>query len=277
MKLFGHRLESPTVVPNRTSSAMKDIAFLVRRIDSRLSDIDIVQQSAEMFKQIGFSEVLRPLSQYLDQEEMEIVQVYMSILINTMLHDPERVTVYLSVLVLIIGCFAEIYGSKPLLPLTIFEIESLTKMGREFIQESDSVKLGLLKKIVGIVRPSLRTVPLYIDASGFPSLRDNLKDAFAKSLSHGAETGRTVTVAEIGDTDVGLLHNDQVIFQLREQTSHNAEFRNACASIFQELDDIIPPPISSEPQQHLLDVLPSRQVRSLLKTGRITPQSRKKN
>ncbi len=193
-----------------------------------------------------------------------------------MLHSECHI-IFLSLLVLVTRCWEETTNNRPTLPLTISEIENLMNFAKSLNENKQSLQLSLLKEIVSIVQPSVRTVPLYIDSSGFPGLRDNLKDATNKNLSQGgAETRRTVRIATCDDGDVALYHDNEIVFRLGAQTKHNPDFRRACTAIFQELEDIIPPPIYSEPEKELLDVLPSRQVKSLLKSGRLTPSSRQK-
>jgi hypothetical protein len=274
MKVYGNQFETPTVVPNRTVSAMRDIAYLVREIGPTegKTEEEILKTSAEKFRAVGFSEVLRPLSPHMDLEDEEIVQIYLSILVQTFLRTEFDIR-FLTIIVLVIKCWTTTRKTRPTLPLTISDIDQLTGYAKS-IEDRKSLKLSLLGVVVGIVRPSVRTVPLYIDLGGFPGLRDNLKDATTKSLSRGAETQRTVRIDTCDDGDVALYHDNEIVFKLGALTRHNSEFRKACTTIFQELEDIIPPPVYSEPEKELLDVLPSRQVKSLLKSGRIAPRKR---
>lgn len=256
---------------------MKDIAFLLRRIDEQpgMSDAEILEKSANLFRYLCFSEVIRGMSSVLEQEDEEIVQIYTSVLMKTLLNTESQRRAILCSLILVIRCFEETAKRKLLLPASIEEIDALTSMACSMAIESPLI-CSIIKELVKRIYPSVRTTPFYVDLTGFMSLRDNMKNETARTLSQGAETTRTVQVASVGDDDVGLLHEEQVIFQLRAQTMQNSEFSRACAAVLDELKDIIPPPIRSEPEIELLDVLPAKQIKALLKTGRIAPSKRTK-
>jgi hypothetical protein len=273
MIIYADRFESPTVLPNRTASAMKDVALFVEFVGSEthVSNDDLLPTTVDAFRKLGFSEVLRPISALLEQEELEIAQIYMNIAIKTLLRVQHNRRTLIFFLYLVISCYEEMTSAHAVLPLTVSEIRQLT----EIMQPTTGIMRSVGKTIADRIEPAVRTTPYYVDIAGFPGVRDNQKDATAKNLSQGAETKRAIAVVDVGEDDVGLLHNDEIIFRLRAQTSHNPEFRTACADIVQKLDNIIPPPMRSEPQAELVDVLPTRQLKTLLKTGR-TPVRRTK-
>jgi hypothetical protein len=276
MIIYGDRFETPSVIPNRTACAMKDIALFIRKIHERsdMSDSEVLKRAAQVFREIGFSEMLRPLAPVLEQEETEIVQIYFTVLLKTLMNTDYPSRVLLFSMIIVLRCFEDITNRRIAFPVTIDEIKYLTSLAHE-LKTYSTLQWSTVKEITKRLYPSVRTSPFYVDLAGFSALRDNLKEATAKSLSHGAETDRTVRVTPVGHDDVGLMHADEIIFQLRAQTRHNPEFSAACASILEELSNIIPPSIRSDPQPQLLDVLPAKQVKSLLKTGRI-PNSRRK-
>jgi hypothetical protein len=274
MFIYGHKYESPSVVPNRTSSAMRDVASLIQSIgDLSVSDDVLLQSTIETFGRVGFSQVLEPVSQILDREQPEITSIYTTVLIKTVINNEQLARVCLCILLCVIRCCEE--KDKISIPVTITEIQRLTTTASEF--KSYPLMKSIMKQVVKRLRPTVRTVPLYIDHSGFSALRDNQKDSVAKQLSQGADTGRTVSVQPIGADEVGLVDEltGDVIFKLREQTSHNTEFKKQCAVIMEEIGNIIPPPIRSEPEPELLEVLLPRQVKALLKTGRVPTQKQK--
>ena len=270
MQVVGDKFESPTVVPNRTISAMRDVSALVHAVgtDVERSDSEILNRCIHVFRDIGFSEVLKPISNTLDQSEHEIIQIYMSILIKTIFfhesHDMQKL--FLCLLIVVVKCFEERSGPVSI-PMTIADIENLTSRAQQM--HDSTIILGIVKELSTRIVPSVRTIPFYADHSGFSALRDNQKDAFAKTLSHGVETDRTVSVAPLDDDDVGILNRGgDVIFRLREQSQHNPGFRRKCGEIVNDLGYVIPPPLHSDPEPQLVDVMPARQIKKLLKSGR---------
>ena len=270
MIIVGDKYETPTVVPNRTISAMRDISALAHAVgtSSNRSDSETLNRCIDMFRDAGFSEVLKPISTTLDQSEHEVIQIYMSILIKTIFfhesHDMQKI--FLCLLIVVVKCFEERVGPVSI-PMTIDDIENLTSVTGQM--HDSTIMLGIVKELSTRIVPSVRTLPFYADHSGFSALRDNEKDALAKTLSQGVETGRTVTVAPLDGDDVGILNQEgDVIFRLREQTQHNADFRRKCGEIVNDLGYVIPPPLRSDPEPQFVDVMPARQIKKLLKSGR---------
>ena len=253
---------------------MRDLASLIQSVgDLSVPDDLLLRTTIETFGRVGFFEVLQPLSQILDQELTEITSIYTTILIKTMVNNEQLARVCLCILICVIRCCEE--RTKLSIPVTISEIQRLTTTSSQF--KPRSLMASIMKEVAGRLRPTARTVPLYIDHAGFSALRNNQKDSVAKQLSQGAETGRTVSVQPIGTDEVGLIEEltGDVIFKLRAQTAHNTEFKKQCAAIMEEIGNIIPPPIRSEPEPELLEVLLPRQVKALLKTGRVPTQKPK--
>ena len=270
MRIVAERMESASVVPNRTACAMRDIACILRTVENEeLADEALLDRLALEFRTLCFSEVIKPLSSILDQEELEVVQIYVSTALSTFL-DSQAVEV-LMLTFLIIKSFEARTGTTCIIPMLLVDIEDfLTTI--DLVNQSQTVTLSIAKYVARRFQPVVRKVPLYLDHSGFDNSRDNLKEFSAKKLAVGEETDRTVRVEPVGQNEVALIDtlDEETIFLLRQQTSHSSEFRKACAEIFQELENIIPPPVKADNQPDVVAMLPSRQVKALLKSGQIS-------
>ena len=265
VEITAPRLESPSVVPNRTHFAAKDIGRYIRAVEQNindsLSDDEILKTCCEKFQSLCFSEVLSPLNSIMDQDVHDIRAIYTSIIVATIVSGVRYNNILIVLLYLVVR------ETKCPVPLTVDDMKRLTVLSKSVVD--NPVLAKCLKAVFRNAVPVLRKTRMYIDHSGFSGLRDNLKEHEAKSLANGAETGRSVTVVTVGDTDVGIVNSmtGEIVFQLTAQTGHNPTLRKECGQVISELENIIRPP---EAAGSLEDValLPSKEVRRLLKTGR---------
>ena len=265
MRIVGDRMESASVVPNRTACAMRDVACLLRTVqDEGLSGETLLDRLAVEFRRLCFSDVIMPISSVLDQDEEEVVSIYVSSALLTFMDSGAEAPLYVAFLV--IKTFESRTREVCRVPLLVCEIETLTAL---LSAQQDLLTRRIGKFLVSRVRPVARRIPLYLDHSGFDNSRDNSRESSAKQLALGEATDRTVRVEPFGDSDVALVDtvDNEAIFELRRQTNHSTEFRRAVAEIFRELENIIPPPVKTEHEPDVLAMLPSRQVKALLKSG----------
>lgn len=282
MVIYGNRFELPAVLPNRTHSAMKDLATLIGNIERSLggkSGEALFQTACDEFRKIGFSEVIRPLNDAIEMTSTDVVEVYYASILLTLRNAKNsisRTSVLLSLLVIIAKCYEDCNMVRVQIPATVGDIRMLAEMATTM---SDFSKT-LISFVASRIRPVMRYNNLFVGHSGMSILRDNRRETTAKELSKGEETARTVAVESVGADDVAIVNavTGKVIFQLKAMTDHNPEFRKECLEIVKSLGDIIPPPTRSQPDEvtEQLSLLAPRDVRSLLKNGRITTPRKKR-
>lgn len=282
MTIYGNRFEVPAVLPNRTHSAMKDLATLICNIERSLGgklDEELFQTACDEFRKIGFSEVIRPLNDAIEMTPTDVVEVYFATILLTLRNAKNsisRIYLLLSLMVIITKCYEDCNMVRVQIPATVGDIRILTDMSTTM----SGFPKTLISFVASRIRPVMRYNNLFVGHSGMSFLRDNRRETTAKELSKGEETTRTVTVESVGADDVAIVNSGtgNVIFQLKAMTDHNPEFRKECLEIVKSLGDIIPPPTRSQPDgaTEQLSLLAPRDVRSLLKNGRITTPRKKR-
>ena len=295
MIIVGNRWETPTVLPNRTASIMRDVSTLIRSIEDRTTsastDEDLFDICCDQFKTMNFSEVISPLSDVLDQTQSEIIDICLSTLLLTLRANPlDQSKLLIFLIYMVATCFhvptspSEDVASPPApsvercIRVTVGDIDLLTAILADY-RKTSPFAYRVAKCLVPRLKPVLRFNDLYIEHSGFSALRDNQKESLAKDLSRGEETVRTVAVEPAGTEDVAVVSTETgaPIFQLAKQTRHNPELRRECTEIVKGLDDIIPPPLRSE-ETSALSLLAPKDVKMLLKNGRLsTPRKKSKH
>jgi hypothetical protein len=288
MKIVGDRQEVPVSLPNRTASAIADLKTIIGGVQLRvfpgIPDGTLFRICCEEFRKLHFSEVIKPMNEVVESEAVQIFHIYSTAIILSLREQENNQTILLILLFLIAKSFEQSQGTRTEagnvgIPVTLTDIRTIIRIGKN--------RSGLAARVLREIHPSFKPVlkyrDLFIGHSGLTTLRDNLHESTAKELSLGEETTRTVVMQSIGQDDVGLFNAESgnLIFQLGSQTSHNHDLRRDCLEIVQSFGDIIPPPARSDPDvdpvgHPELAWLPPRDVRSLLRSGRIVTPRKKR-
>ena len=310
MIIVGPRFESPSVLPNRTAAAIKDLRLLVASIPLGLTDGSLLHACISEFRNRSFSEIITPA---LFESPVDVCDLVFAALILSLRHvaDPAKAKVLLCMLVVLVACVDQMNGAgrsgtreqvspaacmaelhalllrKPsvrdvqlnatqtAVSVTRVDLEKLTELVRVWNSE-------FLTQLVSALFPRFRLkhrLCMFIDHSGSVALRDNCGLSTARQLSLGEETGRAVQVVSCGVDDVGLAAREGegseefVFFRTKAQTAHNPQLLRECKDLMQELANIIPAPLVSRPEA--LGLLPPNSVKMLLRNGRIVKRRRR--
>ena len=284
MVLFGNRYETPTVLPNRTTCAAKDISHLLSLLRAKCPtdhDIDLFQLCVAKFKELSFSEIMKPLSDSLEvQAKSDIFELFTSIILLSLRStDPAIEPLQVRILVYLLHIFLTCQNSTearipPTLPTTpetptgesalaLLPVEPIIFTYKQNVSITDIRKMteivshfpksSLVCQIIKYFHSNKLYVPkshspnFYIDHTGIVSLRNNAQDTVAKVVTRGEETGRTVSVVEGLDGYPVLVNSvGEVIFEPAKQTTHGVGLKEEVQQIMRELGNIIPLPIDSD-------------------------------
>ena len=274
---------------------MQDLNQLVSEIRSNFpgSSKDIFTLSRSVFKESQFFRVVEPVNHAnsiepsfrQDLEAMALSTLILS-LRNTPSEESLDIGILLSILLVMVQHFTSIDKSSPEIPVNIQDLDKLHHISCRYPDYKP-----LIKKLFPYLHPRIKCHQLYLDRTGSSYLRDNAADSIVRDLSRGEETGRSISVVLDEVSNHVTLVNPRTGKQIVdvEQVLNSAliaeDAKREIRDIVSDLNNIIPAPqgddamMSSEeePATTILDLVPSENMRHLLRTGRVPRRKARKS
>jgi hypothetical protein len=298
MVIVGPESDPPTVLPNRTLCAVKDISHFVETVRSYVAtavdDMELFRLCERTFKSLGMSSIVTPLDMQIEQHfRSDVEQLVLSILVLSLRHtqlcaESELDVRILTILMYLCICCMDAVKSREniigitVIPVSIEDIDNFTSIARYFPKSSLTCKI--LKRVFPRLSPTIKPCGLYIDRNGCILIRNNRQDKVVRDLTKGEETGRAVKVAldEITGHVILLRESGEVLSDIDTLIANRSkEFQIGVKNLIQDLNDILPPPQDidggTSTEEERLEMLPSENIRKMLHNGRVLKKRRSRN